>query len=192
MTNYTSLALILTGTLGACSKGVTDANDIPDSAATGELVVDLGGDAIRAGGDGDVTSAVEEVWVRFEDVQVMHESKGWISISDNREDIDLMTLRAGETARIGRADTYEGAYDTLRLVIADSWIVVDGAEFDLAIADGVEVPDEGVDFQESFFVDANTTTSLFVGWDLDTELTSDGDTWTLGTNASVDVELDGA
>jgi hypothetical protein len=190
MTKYTLATLAIAGILGGCKKDVTDANDIPDGATTGEIAVHLGGDSARAGGDGEVSSSVEEVWVRFEDVQILHENKGWISISDNREDIDLMTLRDGETASIGRAQTYEGAYDTLRLIVADSWIVVDGEESDLLIADGVELPDdEGISFQESFFVDEGTTTSLFVGWDLDTELSDDGEGWSLGTDAGVDVEL---
>jgi hypothetical protein len=170
---------------------VKNADDIPDGAAQGELVVELGGDSAASGGDGEVNSSVEGVWIRFEDVQVLHESEGWISLSQDREDIDLLALRNGETAQIAAADTYEGAYDTLRLIVADSWIVVDGTEYDLQIADGLALPEEGISFSESFFVDEDNTTRLFVGWDLDTELADDGEQWILGTDASIDVDLDG-
>jgi hypothetical protein len=192
MTRTLSIASLGALSLVACSSDVKSADDIPDGAAQGELVVELGGDSLAAGGDGEVNSSVEGVWIRFEDVQVNHESEGWISISQQRDDIDLLALRTGETAQIAKADTYEGAYDTLRLIVADSWIVVDGTEYDLQIAEDLGLPSEGITFGESFFVDENNTTRVFVGWDLDTELADDGEQWILGTDAAIDVDLSGS
>jgi hypothetical protein len=76
------------------------------------------------------------------------------------------------------------------LLIADSWIVVDGQEESLTIASGFDLPGAGVDFAASLFVDENTATSVLIGWNLDEELSFDGDGWILGTDASVNVDLE--
>jgi hypothetical protein len=186
MTRFTTLALLTLGALSACdtSKEPIDPDDLPDNAPKGTLVVELSG-----GSEGEVNSSVEEVWIRFEDVQVKHEDEGWISIAEERADLDLMTLRDGITEELGRAEVLEGAYESLRLMIADAWIVVDGTEQDLTIAEGFPLPEAGLTFDESFFVDEGSTTTLLLDWDLSTQLTDDEGEWMLGTDAIIDVSL---
>jgi hypothetical protein len=169
-----------------CDKKVTDADDIPDGVATGELQVLLDATA----DEGSLSTSVEEVWLRFEDILVQHEDRGWISIGEDRADVDLMALRGGEPIAIGTGDVYEGAYDAIQLLIADSWIVVDGQEESLTIASGFDLPGDGVDFAASLFVDESTATSVLIGWSLDEELSFDGDGWILGTDATVNVDLE--
>lgn len=182
MTKYGLAAVVLLGV--GCKKEVTDPDEIPDNVATGEVVVTLETDD-----PGEVSSSVEEVFVRIEDVLIHHETQGWITIANERQDVDLMTVHLGESQEIGRADVYEGAYDTLRVVIADSWIVVDGVETDLTIDEGLGLPAEGIDFNESFFVDENSTTMLAVDFDLDSQLIDNEGVWELGADATVTVDI---
>jgi len=179
------------GTFAGCTHDVQDAGDIPAGATTGKVVVRLGGDSNMEGNDGEVNSSIDEVWIRLQDVQVHHESRGWISVLSDREDIDLLALRDSPSGEVvGKADVYEGPYDMLKLLVADSWIVVDGVQSDLTISSGLALPgDDGVNFDESYFVDAGTTTTLWVGWDLDTQLSHSGDSWVLGSDANLDVNL---
>jgi hypothetical protein len=181
MTTFGWIAMVLAV---GCKKEVVDADDIPDRAKTGPLVVELGSN----GGDG-VNSAVDAVWITLEDVQVSHDDKGWVSVSNERQEVELLGLTDGPV-RIGAGKVYEGSYDALRLVVADSWIVVDGEELDLTITE--DLPDligPGFTFREGFFVAGGTTTTLRVRWDLANQLVDDGGAWSLGTGAAVDVTL---
>jgi hypothetical protein len=100
-----------------------------------------------------------------------------------------MTLREGSTEELGRADVFEGAYDSLRLMVADAWIVVDGEERDLTVGGGFPLPDTGLTFNESFFVDEGSTITLLLDWDVSSQLTDDEGDWSIGTDADVDVSL---
>ena len=145
-----------------------------------------------SGADGEISSSVTEVWVTFEDVQVHHDDLGWLSIADTRQDVDLLALRASDTANIGRGKVYEGAYGTLRLIVADSWVIADGEEVALTIAE--TLPDlalPGFDVSEAFFVSHGSVTTLSTRWNLDTQLHDQGGSWTLGTEATIDVGIDG-
>jgi hypothetical protein len=191
MNKYTLIAAMTMGVLAGCTPDVQNAGDIPSGASTGTVAVRLGGDSNMDGNDGEVSSSIEEVGIRLEDVQVHHESEGWISILSEREDIDLLALRGTPSGDVvGKADVYEGAYDELKLVVADSWIVVDGVEADLTITSGLALPgEEGLNFDESYYVDEGQTTTLWVGWDLDTQLSHGDDGWVLGSDANLDVNL---
>lgn len=174
----------------ACRGGVEPADEIPNGATVGPLEVTLGGDASVTGNVGEVSSNVEEVWVRIEDIQIEHEEKGWVGVLDARTDVDLLSLRGLEPELVASADTYEGGYDALRLIVADSWIVVDGVESDLVLVDNVGIATDGeLTFDVTYFVDKNTTTVLWVGWDLDALLSESGSGWNLGTGASIGVDL---
>jgi hypothetical protein len=184
MTRYSWLAVLVLGV--GCKKDVVDTTDIPNGAKTGPIVVELGSN----GADG-VNSAVEEVWVTFEDVQLDHTEKGWVSVASERQEVELLGLST-QAVQVGKGDVWEGSYDTLRLLVADSWIVVDGEELDLTITEELQdlvVP--GFDFGEDFFVAKDTTTTLMVNWNLGSQLVDDGGAWSLGTGASVDVTLTG-
>jgi hypothetical protein len=184
MSNMTGSALMVLS-LAACNGRPMDAGDIPDDAITGNLAITLGGDETAAGGDEDeVDASVESVWLRIDQVEIEHEEEGWIIVSDQRRDVDLMALRGGDTQRIGGGDVYEGAYDAMKFVITDSWVVADGEEHDLGV-------DQELQFDTAYFVDPDTVTTLWVGWDLDTELRGSGDNWNLGTNVDLAVDVAG-
>jgi hypothetical protein len=169
-----------------CDPKVDDTDDIPDDTRTGEIRVNLGSTA-----DGELPSQLEEVWVRFEDVQVEHDARGWLSIADARQDVNLMALRDGSTTNIGRGDVYQGAYGALRLLVADAWVVADGEEVPLTLTEDIPgLLEPGIQLEKGFFVDAGITTTLTTHWNLASQLVDEGDAWTLGTSASVDVRLE--
>ena len=183
------LAAIVTAGLIGCNDEI-DVKDIPDDAITGPLTVDIGGDATRDGGNtGAVPDTVDSIFLRLDEVSIMHETEGWVFIDDGRQDIDLMAERDGDSVQVGEGDVYIGNYDLLRLSITDAWIIVDGVELDLIIGNGVALTD-GLDLTVAMDVNESTSTAVWVGWDLDTTLSVDGDVWTLGTdvNATVNVE----
>lgn len=185
------LALLLACPLNltACRDGI-DKDDIPDRATTGSMVVDVGGDATRTGGnDSAVPDTVDEVWLSIDHVSVYHEDKGWIFIDDGRKSVDLMAQRDGATEAIGTGEIYAGSYDTLRISLADSWIVVEGVEHDLTISNGVDL-DNNVDLSLAMHVDENDLTSVWVGWDLDNQLDGADDTWTIGTDVNLTTSVD--
>jgi hypothetical protein len=171
--------------LVACSGGPTDPDDIPDDTITGRLSVFL--NAMES--TNALPPNVESVWLRMEDVLVRSGAEGWISIGDDRRDLDLMTLRGGDALQIGTGMIYEGAYDALRILIADSWIIVGGVQKELEVKQFLNLPGNGHDFAADFFVDENVTTRVGMSWDLDTQLRSEDDVWTLGSEVTVTVAL---
>ena len=135
---------------------------------------------------------VDEVWIRVDQVEVEHEDEGWIIMSDERADIDLMSLRDGDGQRIASGDVYEGAYDQVRFVITDAWIVVGGEESDLDIEGSFDRGSGELEMDVSFFVDADTVTDLWLGWDLDSQLHGSDDNWSLKSDVDVDVDVEAA
>lgn len=175
--------------LTACRDGI-DKDDISDRATTGSMVVDVGGDATRTGGnDSAVPDTVDEVWLSIDQVSVYHEDKGWIFIDDGRKDVDLMAQRDGSTEPIGTGDIYAGSYDTLRISLVDSWIVVEGVEYDLTISNGVDL-DNNLDLSVDMHVDEDNITSVWVGWDLDNQLSGADEVWSLGTDVNLNSSID--
>lgn len=179
---------VLAATLIGCGS-TTDPDEIPSGTATGSLDILL--DATPDTNDAPI-AGVEEVWVRFEDVRVRSEAEGWLTIGDDRRDIDLMELRGGSAMSIGSDDVFEGSYDAVSLVIADSWIIVDGEQWELAIERGPGVAGSGdaIQFNVDYWVDENTNTSVRIEWDLDTELSGSDQAWTLRSTVDIDVSLD--
>jgi len=186
MSYKTPATFLLLGTLAACqTKEPVDAGDLPDDTPKGTLRVSV------TGGETEVNSSVEEVWLRIEDLQVRHEDMGWISLGMDRQDIDLMA-NLPDTQELAQADVPEGSYGGMKLFVADSWIVVDGAERDLTIESDLaaDLISEGIDFDESFFVDEGSVTSLVIDWDLGNQLQDNEGEWNLGTRANIDVSLE--
>jgi hypothetical protein len=180
-------------TLVGCKKGSIDVDDIPDDASTGTLRIDIGGDATAESGDEDtIEGDVEEVWIRIDQVGVQHEEEGWIIMSDERTDIDLMSLRDGDQERIASGDVYEGAYAHMRFVITDAWILAGGEEHDLDIEGDFDRGSNELELDVAYFVDADTVTDLSLGWDLDSQLRGSDDNWSLKSDVDVDVDVDAA
>lgn len=186
---HMALLLACPLSLTACRDGI-DKDDISDRATTGSMVVDVGGDATRTGGnDSAVPDTVDEVWLSIDQVSVYHEDKGWIFIDDGRKDVDLMAQRDGSTEPIGTGDIYAGSYDTLRISLVDSWIVVEGVEHDLTISNGVDL-DNNLDLTVDMHVDEDNITSVWVGWDLDNQLSGADEVWSLGTDVNLNSSID--
>jgi len=186
MSYKTPATFLLFGVLAACqTKEPVDAGELPDSTPKGTLRVSV------TGGENEVNSSVEEVWLRIEDVQVRHEEMGWISLETDRQDLDLMAGIPTEQ-ELAESEVPEGSYTRMKLLVADSWIVVDGQERDLTIQSDLvgDVLAEGIDFDETFFVDEGSTTSLLIDWDLGNQLQDDQGEWNLGTAGQVDVSLE--
>ena len=186
---FTILTPLMLG--AACKKGSTDIDDIPSSASTGRLTIELGGDATAAAGDEDaLEDNVDEVWIRINRVEVDHEQEGWIVMSSERRDIDLLSLRDGETEEIASGDVYEGAYDGVLFEITDAWVVAGDDQHDLEIQGGYDEGSNELELDETYFVDADTDTLLFIGWDLDTQLRGSDDDWSLKTDVDVEVDVE--
>ncbi len=187
---FPSFLILSVSAFAGCKKGPIDIDDIPDDASTGTLHIDLGGDATAAAGDEDALEGdVEEVWLRVDQVEVEHEDEGSIVMSTDRTDIDLMALRDGQTERIASGDVYEGPYDRVRFVITDAWIVASGEEYDLDIQGGFDQGSNELELDVAYFVDADTDTDLWLGWDIDSQLRGSDDNWSLKTDLDVDVDV---
>lgn len=167
----------------------TDPDDIPSGTPTGQLDLLLEGTVTTTG---ILPVGVEEVWVRFEDVLVRSGGEEWLTIGDDRRDINLMALRGANDLSIGGGQVYEGDYDAVSILVADSWIVVDGQEYELTIERGAGVGGTGdsYEFDVDFWVDQNTKTSVRLMWDLDTALTGADATWNLQAASEFDVEIE--
>jgi hypothetical protein len=136
----------------------------------------------------------ENVWVTLDRVELVGAS-GTETLSSRRTTYDLLALRNGVRAEIGRAEIPAEDYHTLRLVLApDSGgthrIRVDGAihdlTFDVAGSRVVEIP-VAASFQE------DGTTELHVDMDARTSVVQAGAWWRLDPAAScVDLRLAGA
>lgn len=167
----------------ACQGNIIDPDDIPGNVPTGDLVVYLDAASL----EDTLSMSIEEVGIRFEDVRVQRENNRWLAVGVGRQDIDMLRLRGGDRVAIGRASVFEGAYDKIQLIVADSWVVVDGVEHELAIA-GISAGD-GLQLDASFFVDESVTAEVLVRWDIDTQLDESDGAWTLGSKTTVDVDL---
>ncbi|MEQ1564727.1 MAG: DUF4382 domain-containing protein [Myxococcota bacterium] len=182
----TNLRFLTLGLLFACKDDVKPADEIPDGVPTGPIVVTLGESTASTVA---LPTSVEEVWIRLEDVQVHHETKGWVGIIESRKDIDLLALQGADAQSIGRDDVYEGGYDSLRLVLADAWLVVDGVEADLLITDVLSIPVTELTYDATYFVDDSTTTTLAVQWGIGDQLVETGSGWELGTDGNFQVDI---
>ncbi|MEQ1501798.1 MAG: DUF4382 domain-containing protein [Myxococcota bacterium] len=178
-----TMGFVAVGFVG-CKADVQDPDDIPAGTPTGTLVV-----ALSDTDDGDVESSVEEVQIRLEDVQVQHVEEGWLSLAGETADYDLFAIRGGSDGQIAEDDVYTGSYDKVRLIVTDAFVVVDGEQSDLRIDEGLGLPSEGIDISQSFTVSQDQTTRLTIEWDLDTQLSQNDGSWSLGTSgASVVVD----
>jgi hypothetical protein len=183
------LVALAAGTWIGCAPQVADPGDIPSDMPTGTLLVELGSEQPTA-----VDPRVEEVWVRIDSVEARHEDLGWISVTEMRQDVDLL---AADKAVIGDADIWVGSYNRLEIGIADTWIVVDGTERELSFIGDVDLLGPlagdallgGIILTDTFFVDEDSTTTVDVDWDIDENLSPQGDGWMLGASTSANVDI---
>jgi hypothetical protein len=82
------------------------------------------------------TVAVDQVWIRFDEVKVENHELGWLVLSEETTEVELLSLQNGVVDSLGLADLPVGSYGQIRLHIADSWVVVGGETFPLTIPSG--------------------------------------------------------
>src|SRR5262245_15311925 len=85
------LGLIVWGGAAGCKGKPTEPGQIPSAASTGMLRVLLGSEPAT----GQLDPGVEEVWVRVDGVEARHQSEGWVTVTNERQDIDLLAGTAG-------------------------------------------------------------------------------------------------
>jgi len=83
--------LVALGGVAGCQREPTQPGNIPGGAETGMLRVLLGSETAAA----EIDPRVEEVWVRIDSVEARHEDEGWVTVSDERQDFDLMAGAGG-------------------------------------------------------------------------------------------------
>lgn len=182
--------------LGLCVAGLAmlvmacnGPSEVEPGDATGTMRVRVSSDS----GDEVIDASVDEVWIRIDSVQVQHETEGWIEIESDRFDFNLLADTSFRT--IGEDEVWTGAYDRTFISVIDAWIIVDGNELELDFDGNFQASDpfpNGMYVTESIFVTEGDMTSLNVSWNLASNLqVSGGDSWSLGSQNTASVEIDG-
>jgi len=158
-----TVLLVLTGiTLAGC--GDTDTTNGPNEA-TGTLRVQLV----------DAPSCIEgleHLYLVLGDVRVHQDTdaddgSGWYSVmpdtlTEEERTVDLLELVNGVSALLGEEDLPAGLYTQARLVLEDSWMVVDGDSIDVTVPSGSQ---SGLKLIGEFNVDPGVLTELTIDWD---------------------------
>jgi hypothetical protein len=106
---------------------------------------DAGDDGVDQGSDQpqfqvlltDAPGDFDEVWVDIDSVEVQSDA-GWLTITDQPQSFDLLTLQNDVTAALGGVDLTPGHYGQLRLMVSNSFVVVEGEAEDMKIASGAQ------------------------------------------------------
>jgi len=116
---------------------------------------------------------LEHLYLVLDDVRVHGSAEGtdgdggWISIlpdtlgTDERT-VDLLALVDGVKVILGEEDLPSGFYSQIRLVLQDSWIVVNGDSLDLKVPSGEQ---SGLKLIHGFTIDPGELTELTLDWD---------------------------
>jgi len=188
---HAAVSLVLAGFATGCKRDVAGPDEIPPGAETGQLRVFV----TTNDNPGDYDPRVEELWVRFDSLQVRHEDEGWIEVMEERQDLDLI----GEDVRGGNAivadsEVWVGSYDQIRLGFEDAWIVVDGQEQDLRFQGTIDPLDPmwmGLVLEDSFYVDRNELTTVRISFNVADNLEENDGDWSLTGDTTVEVEIGG-
>lgn len=100
------LGLIVWGGVTGCGRKPTEPGQIPGAAATGMLRVLLGSEPAT----GQVDPGVEEVWVRVDGVEARHQSEGWVTVTNERQDLDLLGGAGPDDVQDGGMGGHGGPY----------------------------------------------------------------------------------
>ncbi len=116
---------------------------------------------------------LEHLYLVLEDVRVHRDAEGedgdegWTSVLPDTLDleertVDLLELVNGVDYLLGEEDLPSGSYTQIRLVLEDSWIVIDGDSLDLKVPSGEQ---SGLKLIHGFTVDPGQLTELTLDWD---------------------------
>ncbi|MCA9494352.1 MAG: DUF4382 domain-containing protein, partial [Myxococcales bacterium] len=115
------------------------------------------------------TTAVDEVWVAWDEVRVHAvEDDAWLTVSDVPSSVDLLTLQGGPVTDLGLGSVPVGAYDEVRFVLTDAWVVVDGVREPLEVPSGTT---SGLKLKVDIEVHDCGDTTVLVDWEVGAHLT---------------------
>src|SRR5262249_34353288 len=86
----------------------------------------------------DAPAAFQSVFVDISRIDIGTASDGWVTLSDQPQQFDLLTLQNDATALLGGADLAPGSYTQLRLIVSSASVVVGGVTQSLTIASGAQ------------------------------------------------------
>lgn len=119
----------------------------------------------------DAPGDFDEVWVNISSVSIESAEAGWLTLTDQPQKLDLLTLQNDVTAALGGATLAPGMYGQLRMIVDSASVVVDGQESPLKIASGMET---GIKINLDATVEENMTYSLTLDFDAHKSVKSTG------------------
>lgn len=154
-----SISLLFVG-LAACVANPGPTDDLDEPGSTEQP----GGDSGQARLDVLLTDApgdFESVWVDISRVEIESPS-GWLTLTEEPQRFDLLTLQNDVTAALGGAMLEPGSYGQLRLFVDHASVVIDGVESPLKIASGAQ---SGIKIDLAATIEADTTYTLVLDYD---------------------------
>ena len=105
---------------------------------------------------------IDNVWLVVSSIAAHRADGTWVSISNQTQTMDLLGLRYGVTRTLGISSIPAGNYDTLKLLVSDASIVVDGATYDLYVPSGSTT---GILMSFLFSVSDSQISTMLIDWD---------------------------
>ncbi len=119
----------------------------------------------------DAPGDYDNVWVNIASVAIESADAGWMTITDQPQKFDLLTLQNDVTAALGGATLDAGSYGQLRLVVDSASVVVAGVESPLTIASGAQT---GIKINLDSAFEDNMTYAVTLDFDADKSVKSVG------------------
>lgn len=110
----------------------------------------------------DAPGDFESVWVTISNVSIESADAGWITLVDQPQKFDLLTLRNDVTAALGGTTLEPGTYGQLRMLVDTASVVVGGVESPLPIASGAQT---GIKIPLGRTIEENMTYSVTLDYD---------------------------
>ena len=122
----------------------------------------------------DAPGDFDEVWVDIVSVEVDAGDAGWITLADQPQSFDLLTLQNDVTAALGGASLAPGTYGQLRLIVDNAFVVLDGNAEDLKIASGMQT---GIKINLDTEIVEGMKYSVVIDFDAQKSVKSTGQGW---------------
>lgn len=119
----------------------------------------------------DAPGDYDNVWVNIASVAIESADLGWMTITEQPQKFDLLTLQNDVTAALGGATLEAGTYGQLRLVVDSASVVVGGVESPLTIASGAQT---GIKINLDSAFEDNMTYAVTLDFDADKSVKSVG------------------
>ena len=119
----------------------------------------------------DAPADFQSVFVNISRIEIGTATDGWVTLSDQAQQFDLLTLQNDATALLGGADLAPGSYTQLRLIVDSASVVVAGVTQSLTIASGAQT---GIKLNVDAEVAAGMTYTLVIDYDAAKSIKSTG------------------